>query len=37
LSYSHQREYMLWISDTKNAETRKHRIDKSIEELKKQK
>jgi hypothetical protein len=37
MSYSHQREYMLWIGDTKNAETRRRRIAKSIEELKKKK
>ncbi len=35
MSYSHQREYMLWMNDTKNPETRKRRIDKSVEELKK--
>lgn len=30
LSYSHQREYNLWIEDTKNAETRARRIEKAI-------
>jgi uncharacterized protein YdeI (YjbR/CyaY-like superfamily) len=33
MSYSHQRAYALWIEDAKQAETRKRRIDKSIEEL----
>ena len=35
LSYSHQREYALWIEDAKRAETRRSRIEKSVEELKK--
>ena len=34
LSYSHQREYTLWIDDTKNPETRRKRIDKSIAVMK---
>ena len=33
LSYSHQREYALWIEDAKQAETRKRRIEKSIEAM----
>lgn len=34
MSYSHQREWALWIEDAKQAETRKRRIDKSVAELK---
>ncbi len=34
LSYSHQREYTLWIDDTKNPETRRKRIDRSIAVMK---
>jgi len=37
MSYSHQREWALWIDDAKNPETRKRRIDKSVEELQKAK
>ena len=37
MSYSHQREWVLWIDDAKNPETRKRRIDKSVEELRKTK
>jgi len=33
LSYSHQREYALWIEDAKQADTRKRRIEKSIESM----
>jgi bifunctional DNA-binding transcriptional regulator/antitoxin component of YhaV-PrlF toxin-antitoxin module len=33
MSYSHQREYMLWIESAKKAETRENRIVKSIEKL----
>jgi len=33
MSYSHQREYALWIEDAKQAETRKRRIEKSIEAM----
>jgi bifunctional DNA-binding transcriptional regulator/antitoxin component of YhaV-PrlF toxin-antitoxin module len=32
-SYSHQREYVLWIEDAKQAETRKRRIAKSVEAM----
>jgi hypothetical protein len=35
MSYSHQREYMLWIEEAKQAETRKRRIEKSVEVLRK--
>lgn len=35
LSYSHQREYVLWINEAKRDETRHARILKSIEMLKK--
>lgn len=34
MSYSHQREFNLWIEDAKQAETRQRRIDKAIRELK---
>ena len=37
LSYSHQREYNLWIEDTKNAETRAKRIAKAVGVIKEQK
>ncbi len=37
MSYSHQREWALWVEDAKQAETRKRRIDKSIDELRKAK
>ena len=33
LSYSHQREYALWIEDAKQAETRLRRVEKSIAAL----
>jgi uncharacterized protein YdeI (YjbR/CyaY-like superfamily) len=33
LSFSHQREYNLWIEDAKQAETRKRRIEKAVAEL----
>jgi bifunctional DNA-binding transcriptional regulator/antitoxin component of YhaV-PrlF toxin-antitoxin module len=33
LSFSHQREYNLWIEEAKQAETRRRRIDKAIEQL----
>jgi bifunctional DNA-binding transcriptional regulator/antitoxin component of YhaV-PrlF toxin-antitoxin module len=35
MSYSHQREWTLWVEDAKQAETRKRRIEKSIDELRK--
>lgn len=35
LSYSHQREYVMWIDEAKKAETRQNRIVKAIEMLKK--
>jgi hypothetical protein len=35
LSYTHQREYMMWISEAKREETRQSRILKTIEMLKK--
>jgi hypothetical protein len=37
LSYSHQREFMRWIGEVKQAETRRRRLEKSIEELRKKK
>ncbi len=37
LSYSQQREYNLWIDDTKNAETRARRIAKAVGVIKEQK
>ncbi len=37
LSYSHQREYALWIEAAKQAETRQRRIEKSIAALRGQK
>jgi len=37
LSYSHQREYALWIDEAKRAETRQRRIEKSITALRSQK
>lgn len=33
LSYSHQREYLQWITEAKRPETRARRIDRSIEML----
>lgn len=33
LSYTHKREYVNWISDTKKAETRNTRIKKAVKEL----
>lgn len=35
LSYSHQREYVLWINQAKKEETRQRRVVKTIEMLKK--
>lgn len=35
LSYTHQKEYCRWITDAKKEETRKSRIAKSIEMLRK--
>jgi len=35
LSFSHQREYSLWIEEAKQAETRSRRIAKSVDELRK--
>ncbi|MEW6401836.1 MAG: YdeI/OmpD-associated family protein [Chloroflexota bacterium] len=35
LSYTHQREYMMWINEAKREETRQNRIVKAIEMLKK--
>jgi uncharacterized protein YdeI (YjbR/CyaY-like superfamily) len=35
MSYSHQREYALWIEEAKQPETRRRRIEKSAGELKK--
>ena len=37
MAYSHQREYALWIEEAKRAETRRLRIDKAVEEIKKKK
>ncbi len=34
LSYSHQREYVLWIGDSKQAATRLKRIEKSVADMK---
>jgi Bacteriocin-protection, YdeI or OmpD-Associated/Domain of unknown function (DUF1905) len=34
LSYSHQREYVLWINEARREQTRKDRIQKTIELLK---
>jgi hypothetical protein len=34
LSYTHQREYVMWINEAKRAETRQNRIVKAIEMLK---
>jgi hypothetical protein len=33
LSYSHQKEYVDWIDDAKQDETRRRRIEKTIEKL----
>jgi uncharacterized protein YdeI (YjbR/CyaY-like superfamily) len=33
MSYTHQREWMLWIEDAKKPETREKRITKAIEKL----
>jgi bifunctional DNA-binding transcriptional regulator/antitoxin component of YhaV-PrlF toxin-antitoxin module len=33
LSFTHQREFNLWIEDAKQAETRKRRIEKAIEQI----
>jgi hypothetical protein len=35
LSYTHQREYVMWINEAKKEETRQNRIAKAIEMLKK--
>lgn len=35
LSYTHQREYVLWINEAKKEETRQNRILKAIQMLKK--
>ena len=35
LSYTHQREYVMWINEAKKEETRQSRIVRSIEMLKK--
>lgn len=35
LSYTHQREYVMWINEAKKEETRQRRIEKTIEMLKK--
>lgn len=34
LSYTHQREYVMWIDEAKREETRQNRISKTIERLK---
>jgi len=35
LSYTHQREYVMWINEAKKEETRQNRVVKTIEMLKK--
>jgi hypothetical protein len=35
LSYTHQREYVMWINEAKREETRQNRIARTIEMLKK--
>jgi len=35
LAYTHQREYVMWIEEAKRDETRKNRVAKTIEMLKK--
>jgi uncharacterized protein YdeI (YjbR/CyaY-like superfamily) len=35
LSYTHQKEYVMWINDAKKIETRRTRVNKTIEMLKK--
>lgn len=37
LSYTHQKEYVTWITEAKKEETRQNRIAKTIEMLKKRK
>lgn len=37
LSYTHQKEYVTWITEAKKEETRQNRIAKTIEMLKKEK
>ncbi len=37
LAFSHKKEYVLWITETKKEETRKNRIEKTIEKLKQKK
>ena len=34
LSYTHQREYVMWINEAKKEETRRNRVAKAIEMLK---
>ena len=34
LSYTHRREYVMWINEAKKDETRKRRIEKTLEMLK---
>src|SRR5690606_4199442 len=34
LSYTHQREYVMWINEAKREETRQRRVQKAIEMLK---
>ncbi len=36
LSYTHQKEYVTWIAEAKKEETRRNRIAKTIETLKKE-
>jgi len=33
LSYSHQREYVQWIGEAKRPDTRRRRIDQTVERL----
>ena len=35
LSYTHQREYVMWINEAKREETRQNRLAKAVEMLKK--
>jgi len=37
LSFSHQREYNLWIEEAKQAETRRRRIEKAVGQLRSKK
>ena len=34
MSYSHRKEWMLWLNDAKKEETRMKRMNKAIEKLK---